>query len=69
MEGSCQGVLREHVSQENETDCRVRSLVPDPLKFPRGMRYIADQLHSMGLQVRVAAQLARACVCAHVCAA
>ena len=25
------------------------SLVPDPVKFPRGIRFVADQLHSMGL--------------------
>ena len=53
MEGAWQGVLREHVSQENETDFRFRSLVPDPIKFPRGMRYIADQLHALGLQLGV----------------
>lgn len=29
------------------------SLVPDPAKFPRGMRYIADQLHAMGLQLGI----------------
>jgi alpha-galactosidase len=29
------------------------SLVPDPVKFPRGIRYIADQLHSMGLQLGI----------------
>jgi alpha-galactosidase len=29
------------------------SLAADPVKFPRGIRYIAEQLHSMGLQLGI----------------
>ncbi len=29
------------------------SLVPDPVKFPRGISYLADQLHAMGLQLGI----------------
>ena len=28
-------------------------IAPDPEKFPRGMRYLADRLHGMGLQLGV----------------
>ena len=35
------------------------SLVPDPAKFPRGMRYLADQLHAMGLQLGIYTDIGR----------
>ena len=32
------------------------TILPDPHKFPHGMRYIADKLHAQGLKMGVCPQ-------------
>ena len=32
------------------------TILPDPRKFPHGMRYVADKLHAQGLKMGVCPQ-------------
>ena len=38
-------------SMHQQRDPKTGAIIPDPIKFPRGMRYISDQLHAMGLSL------------------
>jgi hypothetical protein len=40
-----------------DRDPDTNEMVPDPLKFPRGIKALADDIHSLGLKIGIYRQI------------